>query len=207
MHLNLTGTTGPFCTTDSKGDLSGCYFKVPSDPHGSYEITVTDGTNYPTVTLTVPVVAIPESTLIVTTTSVGLGLVTQLVTRRVVNIKAERRMRAEVAAFNREKREATLAKDKAKLEKLKKRELPMRQEQAKVSSARLKVTAITFIPLLAVYYLMALSLGGFGVVVAYSPLPIPLLVGTNGVMALFWWYMLSSFTFSTLLTRALHTNP
>jgi len=179
---------------------------VPNVPHGSYTVLVSDGTSSATAGFTIPVVAIPESTLLVTLTSVGLSLVTQLVTRRVVNLDAERRMKAEVSAFNKEKRAATLAKDKAKLEKLKKRELPMRQEQAKVSSARLKVTAITFIPLLGVYYLMASFLGGFNVVVAYSPIPIPLLVGTNGIMALFWWYMLSSFTFSSLLTKLLHTT-
>jgi uncharacterized membrane protein (DUF106 family) len=139
-------------------------------------------------------------------TAIGLSLVTQLVTRKVVNLDAERRMRAEVSAFNKEKRAATLAKDQAKLEKLKKRELPMRQEQARVSTARLKVTAITFVPLLAVYYLMASFMGGFGVVVANSSLPIPYLVGGDGTMALFWWYMLSSFTFSTILTRLLHTG-
>jgi len=202
LSLTLIGT----CTTNSAGALSGCYFVVPGVAHGSYTVTVSDGTNNPTVAFTIPVVAIPDSTLLVTSTSIGLSLVTQLVTRRVVNLNAERRMKAEVAAFNKEKREATLAKDKAKLEKLKKRELPMRQEQAKVSSARLKVTAITFIPLLAVYYLMASFLGGFNVVVAYSPIPIPYLVGANGIMALFWWYMLSSFTFSSLLTKLLHTT-
>jgi uncharacterized membrane protein (DUF106 family) len=153
-------------------------------------------------------ITIPGSTLLVTITAIGLSLITQLVTRRVVNLDAERRMRAEVSAFNKEKREAALAKDKAKLEKLKKRELPMRQEQAKVSTSRLKVTAITFVPLLAVYYLMASFLGGFNVVVAHSSVPIPYLVGSvpPGNMALFWWYMLSSFTFSTLLTKLLHTG-
>jgi len=194
------------CVTNSAGVLSGCSFVVPNLAHGSYNVVVSDGKNFVTLTFTIPVVAIPESTLLVTMTSVGLSLVTQLVTRRVVNLDAERRMKAEVSAFNKEKREATLAKDKAKLEKLKKRELPMRQEQAKVSSARLKVTAITFVPLLAVYYLMASFLGGFNVVVAHSPIPIPLLVGPTGTMALFWWYMLSSFTFSTVLTRLLHTT-
>lgn len=159
---------------------------------------------------------IPEATFIVTLTSIGLGLVTQLVTRRVVDLQAERRMRAEVNAFNKEKRAATLANDKAKLEKLKKRELPMRQEQAKVQSGRLKVTVITFVPLLAVYYLMANFLGGFSVVVAYSPVPIPYLVNwdlTNpsthqafGFLTLFWWYLISSFTFSTILSKALHTT-
>ena len=200
--LTLSGN----CITNSAGALSGCSFVVPNVARGSYKVTVSDGTNSPTVGFTIPVFTIPESTMLVTITSIGLGLVTQLVTRRVVNLDAERRMKAEVSAFNKEKREATLAKDKAKLEKLKKRELPMRQEQAKVSSARLKVTAITFVPLLAVYYLMASFLGGFGVVVAYSPVPIPYIVSSTGTMALFWWYMLSSFTFSTLLTRLLHTT-
>jgi uncharacterized membrane protein (DUF106 family) len=154
---------------------------------------------------------IPEATFIVTLTSISLGLITQLVTRRVVDLNKERRMKAEVNAFNKEKRDATAAGDKAKLEKLKKRELQVRQEQAKVSTARFKVTAITFIPLLGVYYLMANFLGGFSVVVAYSPVPIPYLVDwpstqAYGFLTLFWWYLLSSFTFSTVLSRALHTT-
>lgn len=153
---------------------------------------------------------IPESTFLVTLTSVGLGLITQFVTRYVVDLNAERRMKAEVGAFNKEKKDATTAGDKAKLEKLKKRELQVRQAQAKVSTARFKVTAITFIPLLGVYYLMASFLGGFGVVVAYSPIPIcfgnlvcPV---NNGTISLFWWYFLSSFTFSTMLSKLLHTT-
>lgn len=154
---------------------------------------------------------IPQATFIVTLTSVGLGLITQLVTRRIVDLNAERRMKAEVNAFNKEKRDATAAGDKAKLEKLKKRELQVRQEQAKVSTARFKVTAITFIPLLAVYYLMANLLGGFSVVVAFSPVPVPYLVDWlpaqgYGFLTLFWWYLISSFTFSTILSRALHTT-
>jgi len=197
----------PACTTNSTGKLSGCSFVVPNVSPGSYIVTVSDGTNTPTASFTIPVIAIPESTLLVTMTSVGLSLVTQLVTRRVVDLNAERKMKAEVSAFNKEKREATLAKDKAKLEKLKKREIPMRQAQAKVSSARLKVTAITFIPLLAVYYLMASFLGGFNVVVAHSPIPIPLLVGSDGTMVLFWWYLLSSFAFSSIISKLLHTTP
>jgi uncharacterized membrane protein (DUF106 family) len=73
------------------------------------------------------------------------------------------------------------------------------------------VTAITFIPLLGVYYLMATFLGGYGVIVAYTPVPIPFLTTTgptNGVyeVSLFWWYFLSSFTFSTILSKLLHTT-
>jgi len=149
---------------------------------------------------------LPESTVVVTLTSLGLGFFTQLVTRRFVDLNAERRMKAEVNAFNKEKREATLAKDKAKLEKLKKRELPMRQAQSKVQLARTKVTFITIVPLFVIYYLMATFLGGYGSVVAVSPIPIPVLVGANGEMVLIWWYILGSFTLSSILSRLLHTN-
>jgi uncharacterized membrane protein (DUF106 family) len=167
-----------------------------------------------TSTYVAPTVAklpVPEATLVVTLTSIGLGLITQLVTRRVVDLNKERRMKAEVNAFQKEKREAQAKNDTARLEKLKKKELAVRQEQAKVSTARLKVTAITFIPLLVVYYLMANFLGGFSVLVAYSPIPIPYVVGplpivSYGFVSLFWWYFLSSFTFSTMLSRLLHTT-
>jgi len=209
---NSTGVSG--CKTTSSGSLIGCNFWVPSGAGiGSHNLTVSFGSaGSASVKFTVPQFRPPDSTVIVTFTSVALGLVTQLVTRKVVDLNKERRMRAELNAFNKEKREATLANDKVKLEKLKKRELSMRQEQAKVSTARLKVTAITFIPLLLVYYLMATFLGGYSVIVAFTPIPIPVLAAPTlnpsiYEVSLFWWYFLSSFTFSTMLTRLLHTNP
>jgi uncharacterized membrane protein (DUF106 family) len=199
-------------TTDQTGALSDCNFWVPQNTMaGAHTVTVKAGSDTLTVIFNVPGYAPPFSTIVVTLTSLGLGFVTQVVTRSVVDLDKERRMRAEVNAFNKEKREATLAKDQVKLDKLKKRELAMRQEQAKVSTARLKVTGITFVPLLVVYYLMATFLGGYGVIVAFTPIPIPviaaptLMAGTYEV-SLFWWYFLSSFTFSTMLSRLLHTT-
>jgi len=207
-QAQLNGT----CTTDHSGALTGCDFWVPSKvAAGPHAVKVSVGNSTFTTNFNVPGYAPPLSTVIVTLTSLGLGCVTQLVTRRVVDLGKERKMRAEVNAFNKEKREATLANDKVKLEKMKKRELQMRQEQAKVSTARLKVTGITFVPLLLVYYLMATFLGGYGVIVAFTPIPIPviaaptLIAGTYEV-SLFWWYFLSSFTFSTMLSRLLHTT-
>jgi len=207
-HTQLNGT----CATDQTGALSGCDFWVPAKiAPGSHTVQVIVGSSTLTATFGVPGYSPPLSTVVVTLTSLGLGFVTQLVTRRVVDLNKERKMRAEVNAFNKEKREATVANDKVKLEKMKKRELQMRQEQAKVSTARLKVTGITFVPLLVVYYLMATFLGGYGVIVAFTPIPIPviaaptLIAGTYEV-SLFWWYFLSSFTFSTMLSRLLHTT-
>jgi uncharacterized membrane protein (DUF106 family) len=137
---------------------------------------------------------------------VGLSLLTQVVTRQVVDLDKERKLKAEVAAFNREKREATLAKDKAKLDKLQKRDLQVKQAQAKLSTGRLKVTLITIVPLFGVYYLMANFLGGYGAIVAVSPILIPYIVGPNGEMVLIWWYFLNSFAFSTVLSHLLHTT-
>ena len=206
---DLNGT----CVTDSSGGLADCNFWVPPTASpGTHTVTVSFGTASATESFTIPQYSPPGSTVIVTLTSVGLGLITQLVTMRVVDLNKERMMRAELNAFNKEKREATLAKDKVKLDKLKKRELQMRQEQAKVSTARLKVTAVTFIPLLVVYYLMATFLGGYGVIVAFTPIPIPVIAApplnpSVFEVSLFWWYFLSSFTFSTMLSRLLHTTP
>ena len=199
---------GP-CTTDSKGVLSRCTFLVPASTSGSYNVTVSDGTNNPSTKFTIPGTTVPESTFLVTLTSVCLGLATQLVTRQVVDLNAEKKMKAELTAFNKEKREATLAKDTAKLEKLKRRELAMRQEQSKVQLARLKVSGITIVPLFGVYYLMATFLGGYSVTVAFAPfvhLGLPVLVAYDGSVSLFWWYFLSSFVFSTILSHLLHTT-
>ena len=212
--LSLTNASGASgCRTSSGGALGDCNFWVPSKAaEGRHNVTVGFGSSNALAVFTVPQYAPPVSTVLVTLTSVTLGLVTQLVTRRIVDLGKERRMRAEVNAFNKEKREATSANDKVKLDKLKKREVSMRQEQAKVSMARFKVTAITFIPLLAVYYLMATFLGGYSVMVAYSPIPIPVITAPTQnpaifEMSLLWWYFLSSFAFSFMLTRIFHTNP
>jgi uncharacterized membrane protein (DUF106 family) len=227
QSLVLTGS----CVTDSKGNLTGgCTFIVPTSAAGTrHNVTLTDGTYSPSTAFSVPEFTPPLSSVLVTLTSVALGLVTQLVTRRLVDLDKERRMRAEVNAFNKEKRGLLTELDKlkrqdqsravqdqakqaqAKLDKLKKRELQVRNDQARLSTDRLKVTGITFAPLIAVYYLMASFLGGFNVVVGYTPIQIPFIAGTASAyggweVSLFWWYLVSSFVSSTILSKLLHTT-
>lgn len=154
---------------------------------------------------------IPETTFIVTATALGLAIVTNLLTIRFVDLTAERRMKAEISQHNAELREAIRSKDKAKEERLKKKDLQIKQMNAKVSTSRLRVTAITFIPFIALYYLMAGFLGGFGVTVALSPVPIPYIVSnfdpvSGGEVPLFWWYTISSLTVSPLLTKLFGTT-
>ena len=148
---------------------------------------------------------IPTSTYAVALTAFGLGLTTQVATLLFVDLKAERKMKAEVSAFNKEKRAATLAKDTAKLEKLKKRQPVVNQTQAKISSSRLKILPITFLPLLAFYFLITPFLGGYNVIVALSPIDIPYLAPSASV-AMFWWYLICSMTFSGILAKLMRTT-
>jgi len=134
-------------------------------------------------------------------------------TRLLVDLKRERRMRAEVAAFDKELKEATASKEKEKMEKLKKKKPQMDQMRLKASSGRFKVVLVTWLPFIAVYYLMGDFVSGckfpsicVSGVVAYSPIPIPFIVAANGSMVLIWWYFLSSLSFSTLMTKLLGTS-
>ncbi len=150
---------------------------------------------------------IPESTALVTLTAVCLATLSNLVVRRMVDLNKERRLRREVAAFDKELRNAVLKKDKAKEEKLKKLKPQYDKMRITMSTGRLKATLVTYVPFLIVYYVMAdLVIGGISTPVAMSPLPIPYLVSSTGSMALFWWYSLSSFSFSFVLQKLLGTS-
>ena len=75
-------------------------------------------------------------------------------TRLLVDLKRERRMRAEVAAFDKELKEAVANTEKEKEEKLKKKKPQMDQMRLKASTGRFKVVLVTWLPFIAVYYLM-----------------------------------------------------
>jgi len=96
-QTQLNGT----CATNQAGALTSCDFWVPSKvTAGLHTVKVMVGNSTLTNNFNVPGYAPPVSTVIVTLTSLGLGFVTQLVTRRVVDLNKERKMRAEVNAFN-----------------------------------------------------------------------------------------------------------
>lgn len=154
------------------------------------------------------IIPVPESTLIVTLTAICLAIFSNIAVRLLVDLKKERRIRKEVGAFDKELREAMTKKDKAKQEKLKKLKPQYDKMRLSMSTGRLKATFVTYIPFLAVYYFMADDvLHGISTQVAFSPIPIPYLVSaTTGGMALFWWYSLSSFSFSFILQKVLGTS-
>lgn len=141
-----------------------------------------------------------------------------------MDLKKERRMKKEVADFDKELKEAVANKDKQKEEKLKKKKPQVDKMRISASTGRLKVTLITWVPFILLYYFMATLVGGYGSPVACSPIPIPYITSTevipnicnyivSGVkidlphMPLLWWYFISSLSFGTIVSKLLGTQP
>lgn len=161
---------------------------------------------------------IPEATLIVSGTAVGLGVASNVATRLLVDLKRERRLKQEVAEFDKELKGAISAKDKQKEEKLRKKKPQVDQMRLKASTGRFKVFLVTWVPFILLYYFMATLVGGYGAPVACSPIPFPIISSVdqtncvyNGIalphMQLLYWYFISSLAFSSILTKLLGTQP
>lgn len=152
----------------------------------------------------------PESTAVLTLTAVAFAFVSNLLILRFVDLKNERRMKAEVAEWNKALKAAVKSKDKKEEEKLRKRESSVRQMQLKATSSRTKVSLITIAPFFVIYYLMLSFVGP--VAGAFSPFYIPYLMTTQlptggYQVTTFGWYLISSFAFSGVITRLLKTSP
>ena len=153
-------------------------------------------------------IPVPESTLLVTLTAIGLAVLSNIAVRLLVDLKKERRTQEGGRSLRQgAPRRRSQKKDKAKEEKLKKLKPQYDKMRLSMSTGRLKATVVTYIPFLLVYYFMAdVVIGGISTQVAMSPIPIPYLVSSTGGMALFWWYSLSSFSFSFILQKLLGTS-
>lgn len=162
-------------------------------------------------------VLIPASTALVVVVAIGLALMSNIVTKILVDVKREKRIHAEVGAFNKELRASVTAKDKNKETKLRKKEKSMRELQLKTSMGRMKVMFITWIPFIGIWYGLSFFLGGFGTAVAVMPFEVTSFSMTNmeigpvgwpkvEYLGLFWWYFISSMTFGSVIAKALGTT-
>lgn len=151
--------------------------------------------------------SMPGSTLLVTLTAVIMNIIANTITRKFTDLKKFRRIRKEAQAYRAELKKAMLAGDKAKEARLKRKEKAMRQLEMKASWSRMKPMFAFWIPFIAVYWLLISFLGGINTIVAVSPAPIPLLVLTIGPeLSIFWWYFISSLSFSGMISRLMGTT-
>jgi len=147
---------------------------------------------------------IPNSTFIVIAMALGVNILYAIGRRLLTNVEQMKRIQAELREYQKELQEAILTKNKAKEEKLMKKKPQMDKLQAKLASDNLKVTFLFLIPLMLLWWLVN-SIIGSGTV-AISPIPIPIPVGANfgpigPELNIFWWYMISSFAFSGMITK------
>jgi uncharacterized membrane protein (DUF106 family) len=147
---------------------------------------------------------IPYSTLLLVVTSVGLNLISQVATRLLTNINESRRVAREAKQFRSELMDAIKKGDKAKEAKLKKKEKSIREMEMKSSNQRLKASFLFIIPFMLIYWFISGLIGATSVV-AQSPIQIPIIVSESGVQ-LFWWYLITSFAFSSVITKLAGTG-
>jgi uncharacterized membrane protein (DUF106 family) len=102
----------------------------------------------------------------------------------------------EVQAWQKELNAARKAKDESTISKLMKKQQAMMKQQSRASMEQMKVTAVTFVPFLVVWYTLAAVLGKS--IIAYAPFPLPFM-GTT--LTFFYWYLISSFSLNLPLMR------
>ena len=139
---------------------------------------------------------IPQSTLFTMGVAIALGLTSSTAAKLLVDYDMVRSTMQEFQARRKQMDAAKKANDNQSLSKLMKKQQAMTKLQARASMEQFKVTAVTFVPFLLLWYLLNAVFGHQ--VVAISPWPLPML-GTQ--LTFVWWYFLSSFAVNFPMMR------
>lgn len=143
-----------------------------------------------------PYSKIPDSTLFTVGMAVVLGLTSATAAKLLVNYDMVRNSMKEFQAWRKEMDKAKKANDNQSLSKLMKKQQAMMKLQSRASMEQFKVTAVTFVPFLLLWYLLSAVFGHSTVAVAPFPLP---LAGTQ--LSFVSWYFLSSFAVNFPIMR------
>ena len=154
----------------------------------------------------------PISTLLIVGLALMVNIVSSVFRKRFTNIEQTKRVQKEVKEFNSELRKAMMSKDKAKEEKLRKKQKKMNEMQMKMMSDNMKASMYFMLPFFGIWWLL-IGFFGYEAIMAYSPTALPLLTSSPSIgivfsseLNFFWWYFLSSVSFSGIITRILGLN-
>lgn len=158
------------------------------------------------------VTQIPTSTFLIFLMAIALNLVANFVIKRKVNLEYAREVQANYSAFQKEFREVLKSGDKAKIEKMKKKEKHMREMMMKVNSERFRASLYYLIPFMALFFLINSVYAGK--VVALSPYEFNLLfvrtiAQIDGVFGMDFisWYIVTSFVSNLIISKLMGTTP
>jgi len=139
---------------------------------------------------------IPDSTLLTIGVACVMALISSTASKLLVDYDMVRSTMREVQAWQKDLNAARKAKDEATVAKLMKKNQGMMKQQSRASMEQMKVTAVTFVPFLIIWYLLNAVLGHYPV--AFAPFPLPLM-GTT--LTFFYWYLICSFSINLPLMR------
>ena len=144
-----------------------------------------------------PFLTIPNSTLFIMFLTLSLTTISMIVYRIVSDVKQLKENDIEVRRYMRELNEAKRREDKAALARLERKEDRINSLRTYTTRQRSRVSLITIIPFMLIYYTLSSTLTSAGVV-AHSPLTLPF-VGTE--LYFFQWYLVTYFTIHTVISR------
>ena len=139
---------------------------------------------------------IPSSTLMTIGVAAVMALISSTAAKLLVDYDMVRGTMKEVQSWQKELNAAKKAKDEQTVSKLMKKSQAMMKQQSRASMEQMKVTAVTFVPFLIIWYLLNAVMGAQPV--AYAPYQLPLM-GTS--LRFFYWYLLCSFSINLPLMR------
>jgi uncharacterized membrane protein (DUF106 family) len=139
---------------------------------------------------------IPLSTFFTIGIATCMALISSTAAKLLVDYDMVRSTMKEVQAWQKEMNAARKAKDDQALARLTKKQAAMMKQQSRASMEQMKVTAVTFVPFLLIWYLLNAVLGPS--TIAYAPFPLPF-VGTT--LRFYVWYILCSFAVNLPLMR------
>ncbi len=147
----------------------------------------------------------PLSTVFIFTLAIILGVASSIVTKMLVDMETLRRYMEEVNAWQKQYIQAMKSGDKKTLAKLKKREPAIKRMRAEMTRQQMKPFAVTFIPFVFLWWLFngVFMENGAPIMVAHLPFPLPFL-GAN--LTFIWWYILSSFSITSLIQKVLNVS-
>jgi uncharacterized membrane protein (DUF106 family) len=139
---------------------------------------------------------IPSSTLFTIGVALVMSLISSSAAKLLVDYDMVRSTMKEVQSWQKELNAARKARDEQTTAKLMKKQQAMMKQQSRASMEQMKVTAVTFVPFLVVWYTLNAVLGRGAV--AFAPFPLPFM-GTT--LTFFYWYLLCSFSLNLPLMR------
>lgn len=149
---------------------------------------------------------IPYSTFFVIGVALAVNLVSNIVTKRKVNLEALRRVQREYSHYQKLLREAVRKGDLDRVEKLKRKYKPIQDQMLRLSAERMKASLYYMIPFILIFIWLTSFMGNNPV--ALSPYPFDLYLvravePVNGAygMNLVTWYILSSIGLGAVVSR------